>query len=125
MDSTPEEPKPGSPRLVDLNRLANTPGYKLAINTPESPTEQASRLKLAELEAEHKLRTQRDEDTRKRVKDMSVHCFVMVVVAIAFLASVYIVVFKDTKTGLPDKAIGLITVIVSASVGYMTGKGSK
>jgi hypothetical protein len=32
---------------------------------------------------------------------------------------------KDPKTGLPDKAMAIITAIVAASVGYMTGKGSK
>jgi len=54
-----------------------------------------------------------------------VHVFVMAIVAIAFLASVYIAVAKDPKTGLPDKAMGIITAIVAAGVGYMTGKGSK
>ena len=49
----------------------------------------------------------------------------MAVVAIAFLASVYIAMAKDSKTGLPDKAMGIITAIVAAAVGYMTGKGSK
>ena len=37
MDEKPEDPSPSSPRLVDLNRLANTPGYRLAVNTPETP----------------------------------------------------------------------------------------
>ena len=49
----------------------------------------------------------------------------MAVVAVAFLVSTYIAVAKDPKTGLPDKAIGIITAIVAAAVGYMTGKGSK
>jgi len=49
----------------------------------------------------------------------------MAIVAVAFLASVYIAVAKDAKTGLPDKAMGIITAIVAAAVGYLTGKGSK
>src|SRR4051794_18643290 len=125
MEPKPEDAKPGSPRLVDLNKLANTPGYKLAINTPEPPEEVQSRLKLAESEAEHKLRTQEAEDSLKRKITLMVHVFVMAIVAIAFLTSVYVVVAKDPKTGLPDKAMGIITAIVAAGVGYMTGKGSK
>lgn len=54
-----------------------------------------------------------------------VHGFVMLVVAVAFGTSVYIAIAKDPKSGLPDKAIGIITAIVAAGVGYLTGKGSK
>lgn len=54
-----------------------------------------------------------------------VHLFVITVVAAAFLASLYIAMIKDPKTGLPDKAMGVITAIVAAGVGYITGKGSK
>ncbi len=125
MEAKPDEPKPSSPRLVDLNKLANIPGYKVAINTPEPLEELQSRLRLAESEAEHKLRTQEAEDALKRKISLMVHVFVMAIVAVAFLASVYIAVAKDPMTGLPDKAMGIITAIVAAGVGYMTGKGSK
>lgn len=124
MELKPEDPKAGSPRLVDLNRLADT-GYKLTINTPDSLEELQSRLKVAEAEAEHKLRSQEAEGAHERRIALIVHIFVMAIVAVAFLASVYIVVAKDPKTGLPDKAMGVITAIVAAGVGYMTGKGSK
>jgi len=89
------------------------------------PDELQSRLRLAESEAEHKLRTQGAEDALKRKISLMVHVFVMAIVAIAFLASVYIAVAKDPKTGLPDQAMGIITAIVAAGVGYVTGKGSK
>jgi hypothetical protein len=49
----------------------------------------------------------------------------MTVVGVAFLTSAYIAVAGDPKTGLPDKAIGIITAIVAGRVGYITGKGSK
>jgi hypothetical protein len=49
----------------------------------------------------------------------------MAIVAVAFLASAYIAVAGDPKTGLPDKAIGIITAIVACVGGFMTGKGSK
>ena len=82
-------------------------------------------MRREEAEAEHKLRTQEAEDGHKRRIGLIVHIFVMVIVAIAFLASVYIAAAGDPKTGLPDKAMGIITAIVAAAVGYMTGKGSK
>ncbi len=125
MEAKPEESKPGSPRLVDLNKLANTPGYKVAIKTPDPLEELQSRLKIAESEAEHRLRTEEAEDAFRRKISLMVHVCVMTVVVIAFLASVYIAMAKDPKTGLPDKAMGIITAIVAAGVGYMTGKGSK
>jgi tetrahydromethanopterin S-methyltransferase subunit C len=49
----------------------------------------------------------------------------MTIVALAFGASVYILVTQDPKTNLPDKATGIITGIVAALLGYLTGKGSK
>jgi hypothetical protein len=125
MDPKPEDPKPGSPRLVDLNRLANTPGDKVAINTPELPEEIQSRLKIEQAENEHKLRTQEAEDGHKRLISLIVHVFVLAVVTLAFLASVFVLVTLDPKTKLPDKAIGIITAIVAALLGYLTGKGSK
>ena len=37
----------------------------------------------------------------------------------------YIAVAGDPKTGLPDKAMGIITAIVAGGVGFMTGKGEQ
>jgi hypothetical protein len=54
-----------------------------------------------------------------------VHVFVMAVVALAFLASLYIAMAGDPKTGLPDKAMGIITAIVAGGVDFITGKASK
>jgi len=93
--------------------------------TAESPVERGSRLKREEAEVEHSLRSEAEEAAHTRRLSLLVHVFVMVIVAVAFSASVYIAVAKDPKTGLPDKAMGIITAIVAASVGYMTGKGSK
>ena len=111
-------------RPVDVTALvAKTIAFE--VRTAESPDERASRLRREEAEAEHTLRTQAAEDEHKRRIALIVHIFVMAVVAIAFLASVYIAMAKDPKTGLPDKAMSIITAIVAAAVGYMTGKGSK
>ena len=66
-----------------------------------------------------------EESRHKRSINRIVHIFVMAVVGIAFLASVYLVLFKDPTTGLPDKAFNIITAIVAAGVGFITGKGTK
>ncbi len=111
-------------KAVDVAALVDK-NIAFEVRTAESPDERASRLRREEAEAEHTLRTQAAEDAHKRRITLIVHIFVMVVVAIAFLASVYIAMAKDPKTGLPDKAMGIITAIVAAAVGYMTGKGSR
>jgi hypothetical protein len=111
-------------RPVDVTALVDK-NIAFEVKTAESLDERASRLRREEAEAEHTLRTQASEDAHARRITLIVHIFVMAVVAVAFLASVYIVVAKDPKTGLPDKAMGIITAIVAAAVGYMTGKGSK
>jgi hypothetical protein len=116
--------RPKEAKLVDLSVLVDKK-VTFDLRTAEAPDELQSRLRREEAEAEHKLRTQEAEDAHKRRIGLIVHIFVMAIVAVAFLASVYIAVAKDPKTGLPDKAIGIITAIVAAGVGYMTGKGSK
>lgn len=110
--------------ITDLPALF---GRRLAFEakTAELPDERRSRLKREEAEAEHALHAKAAEAAHTRRLSLLVHVFVMVIVAVAFLASVYIAVAKDPNTGLPDKAMGIITAIVAASVGYMTGKGSK
>ena len=80
----------------------------------ESPEERDSRLRREEA-----------EDAHKRRISLIVHVFVMALVAIAFVTRVTIVFVRDANTGLPDKAMGIITAIVAGGFGYMTGKGSK
>ena len=117
--------RPNDPKLVDLSKVLDPKKVQYEIKTLEPTEELQSRLRLVEAEAEHKLRTQKAEDALKRRISLMVHVFVMAIVAVAFLASVYIAVAKDPKTGLPDKAMGIITAIVAAGVGYITGKGSQ
>ena len=111
-------------KTVDVAALVDK-NIAFEVRTAESPDERASRLRREEAEAEHTLRTQAAEDAHKHQIALIVHIVVMAVVAIAFLASAYIAMAGDPKTGLPDKAMGIITAIVAAAVGYMTGKGSK
>jgi hypothetical protein len=116
--------RPKEPKRVDVSLLTDE---KVAfdLRTAETPEERQSRLKREETEAAHKLRTQEAEDAHKRRISLILHIFVVAIVTIAFLASIYIAVDKDPKTGLPDKAMGIIMTIVAAGVGYMTGKASK
>ncbi len=114
---------PDRPKPVNIGGLID-PSVAFELKT-ETPEERESRLRREEAQAEHELRTQEADDTHKRRISLWVHVFVMAVVAVAFLASVYISVVGDPKTGLPDKAMGIITAIVAAGVGYITGKGSK
>ena len=75
------------PKHLDLGRLLDQKKVSFELKSPETPDEIRSRLKLAEIEAEHKLRTQEAEDTHKRRISMVVHIFVMAIVAVAFLAA--------------------------------------
>ena len=106
------------PKQLDLGKLLDEKKVHFELKSPETPDEIRSRLKLAEIEAEHKLRTREAEDTYKRRISLIVHIFVMAIVAVAFLASAYIAVAGEPKTGLPDKAMGIITAIVAGGVGW-------
>lgn len=114
-----------APKNVDLGKVLDPKKYDFELKSPERPEELQSRLRLAELEAEHKLRTQEAEDRHRRLIVLIVHVFVIAVVAVAFAICGYIVLVKGPDSGLTDKAMVLISVIVSAGVGYMTGKGGK
>src|SRR4051794_25296537 len=103
---------PKKPQMVDIAAL-NELG-EFVLKTSETPEERASRLKREEAEDAHKQRI-----------SLIVHCFVLVMVTIGLGVSAYVVLFHDPKTGLPDKAMGIITVIISAAFGYMTGKATK
>jgi hypothetical protein len=76
-------------------------------------------------ERESRLRREKAEEAHKRRISLIVHVFVMAIVVVAFGVSVSVVFVKDANTGLPDKAMGIITAIVAGGFGYMTGKGSK
>jgi len=112
------------PKLADLSGLVDK-NINFNLKTAETPDERASRLRRSELESEHNLRSVALDEAHKRRLALMVHIFVMAVVAIGFLASVYIAVARDPKTNLPDKALGIIMAIVAALLGYLTGKGSK
>ena len=87
---------------------------ELSLKTAESPSERASRLRREEAEAVH-----------NRQINLLVHRAVIVSVGMALAACVVVILIRDPKTGLPDKAMNIITAIVAAGVGYITGKGSK
>jgi hypothetical protein len=113
------------PKHFDVGKLFDPKKARFELKSPETPDEVRSRLKIAEAEAEHKLHTEKAEDAHTRQISLIMHAVVSLIVVVAFGASVYILIAKDPKTGLPDKALGIIITIVSASVGYMTGKSQK
>jgi len=88
--------------------------FELVQKTPEPRDERASRLRREEAEDAH----------RRRI-DFSLHIFVMVIVTITLAVCAYVLVAMDPKTGLPDRAMGVITAIAGAIVGYIAGKKSK
>ena len=100
------------PKAVNIAGLLDQGiAFELKTETPE--------------ERESRLRREEAEDAHKRRISLIVHVFVMALVVVAFATSITIVFVKDANTGLPDKAVGIITAIVAGGFGYMTGKGSK
>jgi len=65
------------PKHLDKRTFLDSKKVKFDLKSPETPDEIRTRLKLAEIEAEHKLRTQEAEDTHKRRISLVVHIFVM------------------------------------------------
>jgi peptidoglycan/LPS O-acetylase OafA/YrhL len=65
------------------------------------------------------------EDDHKRLIALIVHIFALTIVAIAFLAGIYVLVATDSKTGLPDKAIAMVAGIALALASYVAGSKSK
>jgi hypothetical protein len=53
------------PRHLDLGKLLDPKKVSFELKSPETPDEIRSRLKLAELAAEHQHRTQEADDTHK------------------------------------------------------------
>jgi hypothetical protein len=99
------------PKAVDIAGLLDQGTFQFKSETPE--------------ERESRLRREEAEEAHKRQISLIVHVFVMALVVVAFVTSFTIVFVKDANTGLPDKAMGIITAIVAGGFGYMTGKGSK
>jgi glycerol uptake facilitator-like aquaporin len=104
----------GEQPQVDLSKLLDPKKFDIEVKSSEKPEEIQSRLRREEAKEAH-----------ERKISLMVHYLVMAMVGVAFLTCVLIVTVKDQNTGLTDKAMGLMTAIISASVGYMTGKGSK
>ena len=113
------------PKHLDLGRLLDQKKVNFELKSPETPDEIRSRLKLAEIEAESKLRTQEAEETpqetdqhgRAHLRDGHRGC--------RLSGQRLIAVAGARRPGCRNKAMGIITAIVAGGVGFMTGKGSK
>lgn len=111
---TPEESrsKVGRPRPVNLSHLIDPENVE--IKTREHPEERASRLRREEADAEH-----------QRKKDFVLFIIVAIMVCLVALACLWINLSSNYSPDLQKWASSLLTVIVSAILGYMTGKSSK
>ena len=90
------------PKHLDLGKLLDPKKVNFELKSPETPDEIRSRLKLTQIETEHKLHPGGRGHYKRRIS-LIVHIFVMAIVAVAFLASAYIAVAGDPKTGLPTR----------------------
>lgn len=97
--------------LNPINLVGKGIDFHYVQKTAEPRDERASRLKRAEAEDAHGHRI-----------DLILHLFAMGVWTAVLLGCVRVLFFIDSKS---DKAWGVITVIISATAGYLTGKGSK
>jgi hypothetical protein len=72
--------RPKESKIVDVAGLIDK-GVVFDLRTSEAPEERASRLRREEVEADHKLRAQKTEEAHKRLIVLTLHIFVMSIVA--------------------------------------------
>lgn len=99
-------------RTLDINSLANTPDWEVEVKTAESPEERAHRLSEASL----------DNRARRR-KELWLFFTLLVGVSVVGGASLFASVDRNTSAEDKKWATAMLTSIVSAGVGYLTGKG--
>lgn len=101
-------------KKFDINDLAHHPGLKLKyqVESPEDPEELKSRIRQQDADGDH-----------QRWKDAVLFVGVLVLVGTVSLACLAIVLLSIGTADTQKSAGTLLTVIVSAAVGYTTGKG--
>jgi hypothetical protein len=106
------EAKPPRANQLDLAKV--TRQYKLELKSHELPQEMQARLEKERLEARN-----------ERIKDLIL--FVAVIIGVASVGGVCIWFVVGPSHSADDKkwAFSVLASIVSAGVGYLTGKGSK
>jgi hypothetical protein len=110
---SPEEPrKVSKPKTVSLSHLLDP--ENLELKTRDHPEERQSRLRREEADAEH-----------QRRKDFALFVIVAVMVSVVATACLWVTLSSGYPADVQKWASSLLTVIISASLGYMTGKSSK
>ena len=100
---------------LDLNELANRADHQLSITlNSDDPLKRESDIRLKEAEAKH-----------QRTKELILHALTSVIMLIVVLLCVWLVTQKTLSTDEGKLALGLLTTIVSALLGYITGKSAK
>jgi len=101
---------PGS--TIDIGSLANDRNLTVEVKTAESIEERAHRLSEAAL-----------DNKARRTKDLWL--FFVLLAGVSVVGGACLMASIDSKTSAEDKkwATAMLTSIVSAGVGYLTGKG--
>lgn len=100
---------------LDLNELANRADHQLSITlNSDDPLKRESDIRLKEADAKH-----------LRTKELLLHGLTSLILVIVVLLCVWLVTQKSLSSDEGKLALGLLTTIVSALLGYITGKSAK
>lgn len=88
--------------------------YTLSIESREHPDERGARLRREHADAEH-----------ERRKDLVLLWAVLITVGVVSVVCVVIIAVSGAPVDNAKWATTVLTTIISAGVGYMTGKSSK
>ena len=99
----------------DLNELVKQPAQQVSISVnTDDPLKRESEIRLKEAEARH-----------LRAKELILYGLTSTILLTAVLLCVCIIASKGLANDEGKLALGLFTSIVSALLGYITGKASK
>lgn len=100
---------------LDLNEIANRADHQLSVTlNTDDPLKRESEIRLKEAEAKH-----------IRTKELILHGLTSLVILSVVALCIWLVASKSLSTDEGKLALGLLTTIVSALLGYITGKSSK
>lgn len=100
---------------VTLNELLHRPDQNLTLTlNTDDPLKRESEIRLKEAEAKH-----------LRAKELFLYGLTSFILVIVVLLCVWLVTQKSLSSDEGKLALGLLTTIVSALLGYITGKSAK
>jgi hypothetical protein len=99
----------------DLNEISSRANSQVALTmTSDDPLKRESEIRLKEAEAKH-----------LRDKELFLYRLTGAILVIAVLLCVWLIVSKGLANDEGKLALGLLTSIISALLGYITGKSAK